>query len=485
MTIRRTFLSLLLAAVLALLVFATGCGGSSKAATPVGNFSVSSLSGTYAFVFSGNDANGPFAVAGTLAADGGGNISGGTLDVNQRPNPATNATLTGTYTVAADGRGTAILNSAARNFTIDFAIVSSTRALVIGFDANANGSGTMDKMNSSAFSTAALAGTLVFNLHGVDAAKNPLATVGSITIDASGNVTSGVQDVSDNGTVLTSQPITAGTLQVASNGRGTAAITTSSGPLNFAFYVVDANHIKLVETDNLPALAGEAFRQNGPISNASFTGPFAFTTSGTDVAHGSSALGAVLSSDGAGNITAGSADFNDGGAVTTKIAVTGTYALDATGRGTATLTSTNAGTFHFVIYPTLNEVEMMNVDNGLVMTGAAFAQTVPFTNAVLHATYALTEAQSTSFGLVTANAAESFDGIGRLNGLTDINDLGSLSTATPMTGTYVLDSTGHGTITLQSGLGQQDLAVYAVDGTRVLFLGTDSGSLTVGHIEAN
>jgi hypothetical protein len=128
---------------------------------------------------------------------------------------------------------------------------------------------------------------------------------------------------------------------------------------------------------------------------------------------------------------------------------------------------------------------MLNVDNGLVISGAAFAQTVPFTNSVLHGTYALTLAQSTSFGLVTANAAESFDGIGRLTGLTDINDLGSLSTATPMTGAYVLDSTGHGTMTLQSGIGQQDLAVYAVDGTRVLFIGIDSGSVTVGDIEAN
>lgn len=485
MTIWRTFSSLLMVAVFALLVFSTGCGRSSKPATPVGTFSVSSLSGTYAFVFSGNDANGPFAVAGTLVADGSGNISGGALDVNERPTPATNASLTGTYTVAADGRGMATLKSAAGNFTLGFAIVSTSRALITRFEKSANGSGTMDKMNSSAFSTVALAGTLVFNLHGVDSAKNPLATVGSITLDASGNVTSGVQDVSDNGSVLTSQPITAGAIQVASNGRGTAAITTSSGPLNFAFYVVDANQIKLVETDNLPALSGEAFRQNGPISNTSFTGPFAFTTAGTDVIHGPSALGAVLTSDGAGNITAGSADFNHGGAVTTKIAVTGTYALDASGRGTATLTSASAGTFHFVIYPTLNEVEMLNVDSGLVMTGAAFAQTAPFTNAVLHGTYALSQTQSTSFGLVTANAAESFDGIGRLTGLTDINDLGSLSTATPMTGTYVLDSTGHGTITLQSGIGQQDLAVYALGGTRVLFIGIDSGSLTVGDIEEN
>lgn len=484
MTIRRTFSSLLLA-VFVLLVFSTGCGGSHKGATPVGNFSVSSLSGAYAFVFSGNDTNGPFAVAGTLVADGGGTINSGALDVNERPNPAPNASVTGTYTVAADGRGTVTLNSASGNFTIAFALVSTSRALITRFEKSANGSGTMDKMNSSAFSTTALAGTLVFNLHGVDSAKNPLATVGSMTTDASGNVTSGVQDVSDNGSILTAQPITAGSIQVTSNGRGTAAITTSSGPLNFAFYVVDANRIKLLETDNLPLLSGEAFRQNGPISNASFTGPFAFTSSGTDVAHGASAFGAVLTSDGAGNITAGSADFNDGGAVTTKIGITGTYALDASGRGTATLTSASAGTFHFVIYPTANEVEMLNVDSGLVMNGAAFAQTVPFTNAVLHATYALSETQSTGFGLVTANAAESFDGIGRLTGLTDINDLGSLSTATPMTGTYVLDSTGHGTITLQSGIGQQDLAAYAVDATRVLFIGIDSGSMTVGHIEEN
>jgi len=233
MTIRRTFSSLLLA-VFALLVFSVGCGGSHKGATPVGNFSIASLSGTYAFVFSGTDANGPFAVAGTLVADGGGNISGGALDVNERPTPATNANLTGTYTVAADGRGTATLNSAAGNFTISFAVVSTSRALVTRFEKSANGSGTMDKMNSSAFSTAALAGTLVFNLHGVDSAKNPLATVGSITVDASGNVTSGVQDVSDNGSILTAQPISAGSIQVASNGRGTAAITTSSGPLYLA-----------------------------------------------------------------------------------------------------------------------------------------------------------------------------------------------------------------------------------------------------------
>src|ERR1041385_6501254 len=117
MTIRRTFLSLFIA-VLGLLVFSTGCGSSHKGATPLGNFSISSLNGTYAFTFSGTDSNGPFAVAGTLVADGSGNISSGTLDVNERPTPAANASLTGTYTVAADGRGMATLNSSAGNFTI-------------------------------------------------------------------------------------------------------------------------------------------------------------------------------------------------------------------------------------------------------------------------------------------------------------------------------------------------------------------------------
>lgn len=474
-------------AAVMLLFFSAGCGHSKKGPTPQGSFSNASLEGTYAFSFSGKDANGRVAVAGTLAADGSGHISTGVLDVNQQGSGAVTGTLGGTYTIAADGRGTATLNTSSGTFTLAFVVVSSSRALVIRFDKTGSGTGTMDLADSSAFSTSTLAGTLVFNLRGLDASANPIATVGSITTDNTGNLTSGVQDTSDNGSIVTNQPISAGTLQVGGDGRGTASLTTAAGPLNFAFYVVDANHIKLVETDKLPALAGDAFRQTGSISNASLTGPFAFTVSGTNTANGPFAAGAVLTADGAGTITGGSEDTNNTNSPTTKIAITGTYALDASGRGTATLSSTTAGPLNFVIYPTVNGVQMLEVDSGLVVTGAAFPQTaaLPFTNAVLRGTYALSFSETETEGEVDANAALTFDGIGRMNGLTDINALGSLSTATPMTGTFVMDKTGHGSIALESGLGPQNMAIYTLSSSRCLFIGVDSGSMVVGDIESH
>lgn len=363
-------------------------------------------------------------------------------------------------------------------------IVSDTRTLVTRFEKLAGGTGAFDRVNPPDFSTAALAGTFAFSLNGLDAGGKPLATVGAITTDASGNITSGVQDESDNGSILTSQAISAGSLQVTSNGRGTATITTSTGPLNFAFYVVDANHIKLVETDKSPVLSGDAFRQNGPFSNATLAGPFAFSASGKDAAHGPYATGAVLATDGAGAITSGSEDVNDGGTPTTNIAITGTYSLDATGRGTATLTSTSAGTRDFVLYPTTNGILMLNVDNGLVASGTAFAQTRPFTNAVVVGPYAMNFAQFSSTGEADANAALNANNQGGMTGLTDINDLGSLSTATSMTAGFALDSTGHGPFQIGTGLGIQNMAIYAVDQTHCLFIGVDSDVVTVGDIES-
>jgi len=485
MTTRRTRLFFVFAGLIPIFLLLAGFGGSSSTPTIPGNFSVSSLTGTYAFSFAGKDANGRYAVAGVLTADGAGNFSSGVLDVNQQPSPSTNVSFTGTYTVAGDGRGQATLTTPAGNFTLAFVIVSANRALVTRFEKLAGGRGAFDKVNSAGFSAAALAGTFAFGLNGLDASGKPLATVGSITTDASGNITAGVQDESDNGAITTSQPISAGSLQVASNGRGTASINTAAGPLNFAFYVVDANHIKLVETDKSPLLSGEAFRQNGPFSNATLTGPFAFTASGTDTAHGPYATGAVLATDGAGAITSGSEDVNDGGTPTSNIAITGTYSIDASGRGTATLSSASKGTLDFVLYSTTNGVLMLNVDSGLVASGAAFAQTRPFTNAVIAGPYALNFAQFNISGEVDANAALNANNQGGMTGLTDINALGSLSTATSMTAAFALDSTGHGPLQIGSGLGVQNMAIYALDQTHCLFIGLDSGVVTVGDIESD
>ena len=277
-------------------------------------------------------------------ADGAGHITSGTQDINSGAAVSSNAAVTGTYLVRADGRGTITLNSPAGESTLDFVIVAGGHALVTRFDSRATGSGTIDQQTTSAFSNAALAGSFAFTLSGIDTGTVPLAVGGIFTSDATGALTSGLDDSNDNGLIVTNDPMT-GSIPVASTGRGTATLNTSRGALTFAYYVVDANHLKIVGTNNFPALGGEAFRQTGPFSNASVSGPFAFTIAGADLLNGNPfAAGGVLTSDGAGNVTSGIEDFNDGGSVTTTVPLTGTYAMAPNGRGTLTL-NTAAGTF--------------------------------------------------------------------------------------------------------------------------------------------
>ena len=470
-------------AAVSLLFFLAGCGGSSKNPTPQGSFTNANLSGTYAISFSGTDANGFFAVAGMVTADGAGHITSGQMDINHAPNPV-NVTLNGTYTIRADGRGVAGLITSAGNFSLVFVIVGGgDRALVTRFEQSATGSGSLDLVNSSAFSTAAMAGTFVFNLSGVDSSTNPETTVGAITTDSTGAVTGGVQDISDNGTILTAQAISAGSIQVAADGRGTASITTTTGTLAFAFYVVDANRIKLVETDALPALAGDGFRQSGTISNASLSGPFAFTVAGNDVAVGPFAAGGTLTADGAGNIPSGTEDFNDAGTPTTGTNFTGTYTLDASGRGTATLSNATAGTVTLALYPSTNGVQTLETDPGLVVSGAAFPQAAGLSTGTLQGTYGMNYTAATNTGELDSVASLDVNGTGHMTGISDINNAGSTSTGTALTGDYSLDATGRGPLTFTSFVGQQNMAIYALSNSRALFIELDTTAVAAGTME--
>jgi len=62
-----------------------GCGGSRVLAPlPMGGFTNSNLSGTYSFLVTGTNTGtgGFFAMAGSFTADGNGNITSGTIDIN-------------------------------------------------------------------------------------------------------------------------------------------------------------------------------------------------------------------------------------------------------------------------------------------------------------------------------------------------------------------------------------------------------------------
>jgi len=459
-----------------------GCGGSVQGGSSGGSgpFSVASVNGSYVFAFSGTNSFGFFAMAGQFQANGNGNLTSGVLDINSGGGIFTNVPFAGTYTVRGNGQGTATFISSLQNFNIDFVVISPQRALVIRFDTNATANGSIDAQSSSALSNAALAGTFAFNLAGIDASQNTFVSGGAIDTNGSGSIVSGVQDNNDNGTPSTNLPVT-GTYNVGASGRGIMTLNTTLGTLNFAFYVVDSNRLKLVETDSLPVLSGDAVRQQGPFSNASVSGPLAFTLggeSGTLLF----AAGGLLSASGTGTITSGGEDFNNNGTVTQNLAVTGTYAIGSDGRGTLTLSS-SAGNSNFVIYPTVAGVQMIQVDVGVLSSGAAFAQTGTFSTSTIQGTYGAQLSGVSGSGEVDSLAQFTANGSGTLNGALDVNNAGTLSLGFILNGTYTLAGNGQGTAQLRSSFGTQNLIIYGVSGSRVLFIEADSGLLAVGGME--
>jgi phage gp45-like len=488
-----------LIAICGLALALAGCGGSTSAnlaPTPTGSFTNANFAGTYAFEVTGSYLTGTFfGAAGTLHADGNGNITSGTEDIvstsenSSGAMPIANVAITGTYTVGADGRGTATLNSAVGAIGFDFVLLSSgQRGLVIRFDTGASASGTLDLQDTTAFSAAALSGPFAFNLSGIDSLSYPMSSVGTFSADGVSVLSNGLQDTNDivSGTTLNS-PFS-GTYTVASNGRGIATLTTISGAQQaYAFYVVNASHLKVIEIDSsLQGLAGDAFRQPSSFSNGTVSGPFAFTLSGNTSSL--SALAPYISAglfaaDGGGNITSGVEDINNGGRVSKDIAVTGNYTLAATGRGTLTL-SGSAGISNFVFYPTASfGLQMMEIDPSPVVSGTAFAQQAgTYSNGSLQTNYGfnISGVSSNSGGEVDAIALISGNGSGNFTGAADFNFTEELARQLEFNGTYSLAANGRGTATLTSSDGTQNFTFYAVSPSQLLLVETDTGLIAGG-----
>lgn len=464
-----------------------GCGGGINTAgpAPIG-FTNASLNGTYAFAISGNNAGGFFTVAGSFQANGNGAITTGVEDINS---PGTigvvsNVPITGTYAVRSDGRTAATITAATNppiSFGFDFVLLSTQAGLAIRFDNNATGSGSIDLQSSPAFNLPSLAGTYAFNVAGVNSIvnQNPEGSAGLLTIDNSGNVTSGVLDENNAGTVSLNAAIPFSAAGVSApatvTGRGTITFTSpvTASTVHFAYYVVDSNHLKLIQLDSAPILSGDAFRQTG----TSVSGSFAFTLAGATVSgHGVFSMGGILNTLGAGTILNTSVvDLDNGGALTPAggSSVTGTFSV-TNGRGVMQLTG--PATLNLVFYPSNGGLLLLDVDTSIVATGTALAQSgVPFSNASINNAFGLnltgvdvnTNTEFDSVAQFTAN------GNGSLNGAMDINSSGALFNSLALNGNFAVSANGRGTAVLRTSASTFNIIFYMATNSRVLFVELD------------
>jgi hypothetical protein len=488
-SIMRTHKSVFGFFVLSLLLILSGCGAGLHLTTgptppPVtGAYTNANLNGSYAFLIRGTNV-GFFSVGGTFQANGAGVITAGTEDINS-PGTGTlmnNVPITGTYVVLADGRTTATITSAAGNFVLDFVLLSNQHGLAMRFNNSATATGSVDLQDSSAFSATVLQGSFAFSLYGGDHAGNFETTAGAFTtLDVTNTdaIQVGVQDFNDNGVLSVNRSLS-GSFTNPVTGRGTVTLTTNVAALNFVYYVVDANHLLLIETDTTPVLAGNAFRQSGTTISA---GALVLTLSGVSASQ-TFAAGAILNADASNNIlTTSTEDANKGGAFTQNIPISGTYSVLLNGRGTITL-SGSTGLNNLVFYPTTAGFLIISVDASAVAIGTAFTQQIANPSvSSLSGRYGFSLAGSNTAGTVDGIAQFTADGKGNIAGNLDENSAGSLGSNMALTGTYTLAANGRGTAKLNSSAGTMNLILYMVDASDFIYLQSDTGQVATGRIQ--
>ena len=333
-------------------------------------FSNASLSGNYVFLVRqpDNASGSGFALrAGTFVA-GNGNITGGLEDANSSAGGLLpNTAFTGTYSVGADGRGTATINDTASH-SFSFALTSNTRGQLIEIDGGA-ASGIIRQQNQTTIS--AVSGPYVFSLSGDNG--GPAAAVGQITF--AGNTITGDEDMNNAGAVTQGLGLV-GSFSVVGQGRGTAVIGSS----NYAFYIIDAFSLVLVDIDPAGArLGGTAYAQSTSAFTTASLGTSAYFVSGNAIPGDKPyAQAGRFDTDGVSKLTGGVFDANNAGNLTgntfSNTAYTLSSAAPTNGRGTI-----STGTSNFIFWlasPQNNQSGSQPAPIGVIMDAEPNSSTV-------------------------------------------------------------------------------------------------------------
>jgi hypothetical protein len=213
------------------------------------------LNGSYAFLVSGYITPGapqaPIAWAGSLVADGNGNLSG-VIDSAGSFASVSGQSVTGTYIIGGDDRGTLTINTNGAGvsaLTFDISVGSvraggvAQKAALAETDAT-KGSGFMEQQDTSSFSTSAMTGNYTFGMKGkylIGGVETFTGAVGSFAANG-GTIASGLTDSVDNGSIVANNSVLSGGYSVGASGRGQMTLNgIEPSPISATFYAVSAS----------------------------------------------------------------------------------------------------------------------------------------------------------------------------------------------------------------------------------------------------
>jgi hypothetical protein len=374
-------------------------------------------------------------------------------------------------------------------------------ALLVSACGGGSSSNTTPPPVAVGFTNASLNGQYAFEMSGTDSNGRFIARVGTFTASGSGTITAAIEDVNDAGTASFVQ-FTGGTYSIGTDGRGTLTLTgggTLGGGLGLNIALSSTKAGLAVQTDGNATSSGSFDLQTASaFSLPSITGTYAFDLAGIDGVGAPLSLVGEFGMNGAGGLTGGLVDTNDGSAAApvgpTALSVS-TFQMDATfgasnGRGLATI---NGQTLAFYIVDGTRLRMIEGNDTTLAATvGDAFQQsgTIPTQASALSGNFAFiisAAAVAGNFGNIARVGSAAFNA-GALSSVSlDDNNSGKYSKATGDAGTYTIDSAGSGRGTLtftDSSLGTFSYVFYLFSPTQAVVLETSNAVIGAGSMSA-
>lgn len=472
-------------------------GKSASATITIGGSALSKLIGHFAFLLNGFDANGTMHMAGSFVADGNGQLNNGLLDINRVAGVEAQVAFTGTYSLGADNRGELTLNSLLGTSKFRFALnADATEARMIEFDSTSTRcSGLFITQNVTTFSNSTVSGDLVLSLVGGGVNGARLTAIGRFHSDGAGHFTNGYLDRNDGSTTPPAMSNWTGSYSISANGRGTAILDIAGmGTLHFSFYVGYTNHTLISEppamflvsmdplSSSTPLLSGEVSQAYpGPDSNASWPAGGmlkVFTLTGLVPESGASAIAGTFEADGAGHIQNGVFDRNRAGSVTSSSSFSGTYAIEASGRGTGTLQLSATATLPITFYlATTDRAVVMQTSGSEAMLGRLWTiggGGAPGDPSVLSGNYVTGPLAQPSHDMMMFTGQLNFNGVSSFSGSQDISSPTANSAGESIAGTYRVGIRGRGTASLADG---GEIVLYMVSLNHFLAMSIDPDDL--------
>ena len=454
-----------------------GNSGASGSATLNIGYSNASLSGAFVFTVSGLNQTLPWFAIGEFSSSGTGQVSGGLQDTNNGAAIQSKSPFTGSYSINPDGSGSLALG----NLSFQLEMQANGQAFLLSTTSSTALTGSLTAQDASAGSVSSFSGPLVLNAGGQSASQGfaQLALINT----GSGSSISGYEDI------YGAKPLIRTTWSGSyafdgSHDHGTLTITDSNGSHAYSFYVVSASDVVLLSTDPTVTASGSITSQtSATYSNNSLNGPYAFAINGNSATQGYVQAG-QFNPNGLGSLGSVTEDINMPGNLQPNLMTSGTYSFDSGVNGRGILTLNNQGTgapssyIFYMLSPQL--AEFITTSSSFVAGGYIVMQTQgsSFKSSSLNGAYGFAlAAQNGTTSLAGAVGTLHLDGNGTLSGSMIQNLNTNVSSRLALSGSYALNGSARGTATLiSSGGGSSPFAIYPINSSEFLLIGTDPAS---------